>query len=93
MRRGPFLEQRQQLMLRPVETAHAAVGLHPHDEVQGDEAELRRSRMNGRQAPPVDEGAADAAVAKTRQNGRHPCFIEGEELGVGHFPDAMANSR
>ena len=46
---------------------------------------LRGRRMHSRQAPPVDEGAADAAVAKTRQDGRHPRFVEGEELGVGHL--------
>jgi hypothetical protein len=41
--------------------------------------------MHGWQAPPVDEGAEDPAVAKAGQGGRHPCFVEVEEFSIGHF--------
>ncbi len=71
VRRGPLLEQRQKLMLRAIEAAHASVGLRPDNEIQGDEVEFRRRQMNGRQAPPVDERAEDAAVAKAGE-GRLP---------------------
>jgi hypothetical protein len=72
-------------MLGPVEAAHAGVGLRPDDQIQGNEAEFRAGRMNGRQSPPVDEGAADAAVTEIGEDGRHPGSVEGEELGVGHL--------
>src|SRR5208283_4593844 len=85
VRGGPFLEQWQKLMLRAIEAAHAGVGLRPDNEIQGDKAEFRRRQMNGRQAPPVDERAEDAAVAKAGKDGFHPRAVEYEELGVAHF--------
>jgi hypothetical protein len=41
--------------------------------------------MHGRPAPPIDETAADAAIAQMGQDGRHPRFVEGKELGIGHL--------
>ena len=72
-------------MLRAIEAAHAGVGLRPDDQIERREAEFRCSRMNSRQAPPVDEAAEDAAVTKVGKNSRHPRFVEGEKLGVAHL--------
>src|SRR5262249_45629007 len=80
-----FLEQRQELMLRAVEAAHASVGLSPDNEIEGVEAELRGGGEYCRIAPPVDERAQNAAVAKAGQDRLHPCRIEGEEIDSRHF--------
>src|SRR5271166_1945376 len=85
VRGGAGLEQRQQLMLGPIEAAHAGIGLGPDNEVQGDQADLQGRRVDRRQAPPVDEGAEDAAIAETGSSGLHPRFVEVEKFGVGHL--------
>jgi hypothetical protein len=41
--------------------------------------------MHSWQAPPINEGAEDPAVAQAGQHCRHPRFIEGEEFSIGHF--------
>ena len=90
---GAFLEQGQKFMLRPIETAHAGVGLRPDDEIQRDEAEFRDGRMNGRRAAPVDERAEDPAVAKIWQDSRHPGSLKARNSASVISPDAIANSR
>ena len=60
-----------QLMLRTVEAAHVSVTLRPvDDQIKGDKAEFRRSRMNARGSRPVDEAAA--AVAEIGEDDRDP---------------------
>ena len=80
MRGQAFFEQRQEFMLRAVETTHARVGLRPDDKIQGNKARFRRSGINSRQASPIDECAQNAAVAEMGQNSGDPRFVEGEEL-------------
>jgi hypothetical protein len=80
-------------MLRPVETAHAGIGLGPDNEIQGGKAKFQRSRMYSGQAPPIDECAHNATVAEMWQDGRHPRFVEAEKLSVGHLARRLANSR
>jgi hypothetical protein len=64
VQRSALLEQREEFVLGAVEAAHAGVGLCPNNEIQGNWAEFRGSRVNDRPSAPVYEGAADAAVTK-----------------------------
>ena len=57
-----FLEQRQELILRTVETAHAGIGLPPHNEIERREAEFRSYGIRRCLAAPVDKSREHAAV-------------------------------
>jgi hypothetical protein len=48
-------------------------------------ANRHRSQVHDWQAPPINEGAEDPAIAEAGQDGRHPRFVEGEELSIRHF--------
>ena len=84
VRGGAVLEHGQQLVLGPVEAAHAGVGLRPDDQVEGFEAELDRRGVDGRVSAPVDESAKDGTVAEAAKDRRHPGSLKGGEFGVGH---------
>jgi len=57
-----LLEQRQKLMLRAIEAAHAGIRLRSDNEVEGNKTELGGGRMDRRVPAPVDEGREQAAI-------------------------------
>src|SRR5215204_2079952 len=91
VRRASFLVKRQQLVCAPVEAAHPGVCLRPHNEVERVKPGRDRSRMHGRIAPPIDEGADDAALGEMASGSLDPDLVEGQEL-VAAFPRSPSPS-
>src|SRR5947209_1627939 len=85
MRRCAFLEERQKLVLRAIERAHAGVGLAPDDEIERGEAGLHRRGVQRWIAAPVDKTPQHRSVAQIRDRGLDPSAVEHQELGVRHL--------
>src|SRR5438045_2617591 len=86
MRRVALLEQRQELMLRTVEAAHAAVAFSPDDEIDCGQAKFLSGCNDCGITSPIDERPKKAAVAEMRDGGTHPRSVERPELVIAHLP-------
>ena len=93
VRGGAGLEQRQQLMLGPIEAAHAGVGLGPDDEVEGTRPTFRaaewtvgkpRQSMKVPKTPPSQRQGITASIHASLKARNSASVIS---------PEAMANSR
>ena len=85
MRRGPLLEDGQQLMLGPPEAALTAIRLRPNNQVQEVEAELTTAADDEGDRTPVDEGCEQASISQIGHGRRHPCAVEGSKLLPAHL--------
>jgi hypothetical protein len=93
VRRRAALEHGQELVLGPVEAAHASVGLRPNDQVEGLETELDRRGVDGRVSAPVDEGPEDTAVAKAGRTATIQASLKARNSASVISPEAIANTR
>src|SRR6516165_1615109 len=82
---GAFLEERQQLMLGSIKTAHAGVRFCPDDQIERRQPQSYCGSVSDRQAAPVDERAEDPTVYEIWKDGIHPFLIKFEELCIRHF--------
>lgn len=93
MRRHPDLEHEHQLMLRAIETAHAAIGLCPDAKVLEFGIAVARSGQDLAHMPPVHADEVDRAIGRRGDKVVKTSPRNAVNSPSDISPDAMANSR
>ena len=88
MRRGPFLENKDQFMLRAVECPHPGIGLVPHAEVLEFGEYDFASCDELFSVSPVHADESDCPVSAPLSRGAEGLLQKGCELRRGHLSDA-----
>ena len=80
-----LLEDGDEFVLRPVERAHASIGLRPDADILELAIDARPSRQQLEKVAPVDASKVDRAILAIGCHRPERFRQEGDELGLSHL--------